>query len=234
MVSVVARTASAAGLGRGLIVAGLLAVAGCQGTEHVVFLPIKPTVTVPPPPRMDAGTTEVDAAEPEDAAPDAADAEAGDPDEDAGPDDLDRTVTFEWKETLPGQGTCKAGQYVGSFTCVVPPDPSVPAMAFELWGQVVFTLGTSSEQQVLAVIDGGLKDPLGFETARLSGSLRCVDKQFEGQTTGAGMLWFQWSAFEATLGGQFDDQSLVIEGPFLMTNPAGARCQGTFHVSAAP
>jgi hypothetical protein len=229
MLPVVARTACAAGPGRCVIVAGLLAVAACEGTEHVVFVPIKASVE-PAPTRMDAGTPEVDAAEPEDAARDAGvtDADVDDPDDDAGLDP--RTVTFEWKETLPGQGTCRAGQYVGSFTCV---DQTAPPMEWS--GQVIFTLGTSSEQQVLSVIDGSgsVKDPLGIAVAPLFGSLRCVDKRFEGKTMG-GSLLVSFGGIEATLAGAFDDQSLVIEGDFLMTNAAGASCVGIFHVSAAP
>jgi hypothetical protein len=183
MVSLDARSACAAGPGRYVIVAGLLAVTACQGTEHVVFLPI-PTIVSPPPQGMDAGGEPADAELPEDAPADAepqGDAEqpdaAGDGDDD--------------------------------------------------------TLGISSEQQVLSIIDGDVKNVWGFEAARLAGSLRCVDKVFEAQT-GPGMLWYPWTDYRATLGGQFDDQALVIEGNFLMTNAAGARCPGSFHVSAVP
>ena len=227
MVSAVARTASASGRRSGLFAAGLLAIAGCTGTEHAVFLPVD--LTVAPPMPMDAAVEPVDSTVP--VVPDA----APEDDEDAAtpPDpDLDRNVSFEWNETLPGQGTCHAGQYVGSFTCMISADGGVVS-ASELSGQVVFTLGTSSEQQVLSITEGAIKDSFGFNTADLTGSLRCTDRTFEAQTVG-GMVWFPFSAYEATLAGAFDDQALMIEGQFTMTNQVGETCVGDFHVSAAP
>jgi hypothetical protein len=229
MVSVVARTAFAAGPRPRVIVPALLLLAACTGTEHAVFIPRDlPTVT-PPPAQMDA------APPPADAAPDAGREDAG-RDEDAGSirePALDRDVTFDWKQTLPGQGTCREGSYVGSFTCSPPAQPGSSAPS-PLSGQVAFTLGSVTEQQVLAITQGSVKDPIGIVFhADLRGALRCTDNRFDAYTeNGVSLIGFD--NFDAMLTGQFDDEALVIDGEFAMINDSGQTCDGQFHVSAAP
>jgi len=229
MVSVVVRTAFAAGYCRRVSVTALLLVAACTGTEHAVFIPREATVA-PPPPRMDA------APPPADAGPEAGREDAGS-DEDAGsiPEpDLDRDVTFDWKQTLPGQGTCREGSYVGSFTCSPPAEPGTSPPPSPLSGQVAFTLGSVSEQQVLAITHGSVKDPIGIVfNAELLGALRCTDNRFDAYTeNGVSLIGF--GTFDAILTGQFDDDALVIDGEFAMIDDSGQACDGEFHVSAAP
>jgi hypothetical protein len=229
MVSVVARTAFAAGDRRRVIVPALLVLAACTGTEHAVFIPRDVPSVTPPAPHIDA------APPPADAAPEAGREDAG-RDEDAGwiPEpELDPDVTFDWKQSLPGQGTCREGSYVGSFTCWPPAQPGSSAPS-PLSGQVAFTLGSVTEQQVLAITQGSVKDPIGIVfNAELLGALRCTDNRFDAYTeNGVSLIGFD--NFDATLTGQFDDDALVIDGAFAMINDSGQTCDGQFHVSAAP
>ncbi len=143
---------------------------------------------------------------PADAAPEAGREDAG-RDEDAGSirePALDRDVTFDWKQTLPGQGTCREGSYVGSFTCSPPAQPGSSAPS-PLSGQVAFTLGSVTEQQVLAITQGSVKDPIGIVFhADLRGALRCTDNRFDAYTeNGVSLIGFD--NFDAMLTGQFDD-----------------------------
>lgn len=227
MVSVVARTALAAGPGRRAFVPALLLLAACTGTEHAVFIPLDLPNVIPPSP-MDATPPPADAG----AASGRIDAGS---DKDAGPipePDLDRNVTFEWNETLEGQGTCRGGSYVGSFTCSVPADPGALAPPAPLSGQVAFTLGDLTEQQVRSITQGSVKDPIGIVfNADLLGALNCTNDEFDAHTEN-GVSPF--GTFEATLAGHFDDDALVIDGEFVMVTDVGQSCNGEFHVSAAP
>jgi hypothetical protein len=227
MVSVVARNAFAGRcLHRALAPAWLL-LAACGGTEHPVFIPFEPAVTNPASAGMDAAPAPFDAGP----LPDA----DADSDANAVPDpDLDRDVRFDWKQTLPGQGTCRAGNYVGSFTCEMQPEPGIGVAPPPLFGQVAFTLGPLSEQQALSITDGSIKDPIGIVfTADLLGQLRCADDEFEAHTEN-GMSLIGFGTFEATLAGRFDDDALVIDGEFVLVSDTDPPCTGEFHVSAAP
>ena len=204
----------------------------CTGTEHPIFLPIEPFVAAPAP-TPDAGRPEPPVLEDPPAALDAG------PDLDAGanPDPpLDRTVKFAWTETLPGKGTCRQGQYIGRFTCVTDADAASSLFPLPPSGQLVFTLEGSVEEQILSITEGSVKDEFGlFFIGGLRGTLQCTDKQFQAVSVeGISYSLFGTSTFEATLEGEFDDQSLVIEGDFTMVDPEGQRCSGTFEVGAAP
>jgi hypothetical protein len=206
-----------------------LLLAACSGTEHPVFIPFGPVVTSPSPAGMSADPAPLDAG--------STAGQGGKVEGDAGaiPDpDLDRTVRFDWQETLPGQGTCRAGNYVGSFTCEMPAEPGISAAPPPLSGQVDFTLGSLSEQQVLSITNGSVKDPIGIVfSADLLGSLRCLDDTFEAHTeNGVSLIGF--GTFEATLTGRFDENRLVIDGKFVLVNETGQPCTGEFHVSAVP
>lgn len=233
MAWVVARTGCTAGrLPVLAAAAGWLLAAACSGTEHAVFIPFTPPVVNPPSvgeaghpgPMTDAGS---------DMEPELPDAEL--PDEDAGtePDpDLDRSVRFDWQETLPGKGTCREGRYVGSFTCTMPEgDAGTPSAP--LSGQVVFTLAAVSEEQVLLISAGSVKDPIGIVfSADLVGSLRCTDNVFEAYTEDGSVIGL--GTFEAALMGRFDPDELIIDGEFGLIDDSGQPCNGEFHVSAAP
>jgi hypothetical protein len=207
----------------------LLLLAACSGTEHVVFIPFERSVDTPPQVAVDAGSPPVDK-DPVMVQPDAQVAN-----EDGGQDlDLDRGITFEWEQSLPGQGTCREGSYAGSFTCQVSVDPEDSLPPPPLAGQVAFTLGSLSEQQVLSITQGSVKDPIGIVFgADLVGSLHCAEHEFTAYAeNGVSLIGF--GTFEATLVGRFDDEALVIDGDFALVNDTGQPCVGRFHVSAAP
>ncbi|MFI5054014.1 MAG: hypothetical protein ACHQDE_06595 [Acidimicrobiia bacterium] len=225
------------------IASGLLAVAvlaACTGTEHSVFQlgRVKPPVSAPAN-HPDAAIAPVDAG--------TVKRRIRIPDDDAGPGGpdpgLDPTVVFGWKESLPGQGTCKAGKYVGSFTCDVEgrvPDAGPVGGVKTLSGAVTFTLTGSPEEQVLTIAMGSLSGP--FFGGSLTGKLDCIAKSFTGMTQDGTALLGQgmqgpvmlFPGFDAKLTGDFDDQSLVIEGTLMMMNMLGQSCHGTFRASVVP
>jgi hypothetical protein len=222
---------------------GLLWLCGaCSGTEHAVFQLGVPSVA-PPAPRFDAGPPPRDAALPPaklPVVPVIEDDAGGVTRHRIGPDPgLDPTVTFAWKESLPGQGTCKAGRYVGSFTCTVE-GKGVPDPAPTLSGAVTFTLSGSPEEQLLSIMEGSISGPL--YGGGLDGKLDCLAKHFAAMSVDGTAIVGQgkqnvlalFPAFNATLDGVFDDQALVISGSLMMVNDAGQMCRGQFHASATP
>jgi hypothetical protein len=143
---------------------------------------------------------------------------------------------------LPGQGTCKAGPYVGTFVCTVGgQDVANPPPI--LSGAVTFTLAGSAEQQVLLVTQGRVAGPL-FLSPTMMGKLDCIHKHFSAMSTDGRALLAQdpqnpatttvLAAFNASIEGVFDDQALVIAGPYMMTNDQGQTCNGTFRASTTP
>jgi hypothetical protein len=223
----VGRSPSCARFRAVLCVSGALWVAACTGTEHIVFRAIDPGVASPD--MRDVGPR-----------PSEPPIDAGAPAEDAGPprddagviDDpqLDPDVTFDWRESLPGQGTCKAGGYAGAFVCIIPPPHAGGLAPPPVAGQLSFRLGELNEDQLLPVTEGSM---IGlFFNAAVQGSLRCEDYQFDAQ--GIDGAIFPWGGFEAELHGTFDPQVLVIAGEFVRMTDSGERCEGEFHVSASP
>lgn len=229
----------------GLLLAWMAgAVSACTGTEHAVFEAIVPGVSKPVSPPSAPGHADDDAG-----------VRLGKPrpphtlvgDDDAGtePDPgLDPTVDFPWKESLPGQGTCRKGRYIGSFRCTV--DSEDPEQASTLSGALIFTLGTSGspEEPALQIVQGQLSGPWFF-APRLSGKLECISKHFSaiadtGLTLvgdgagGSGTVPALYPTEDATLDGTFDDQSLVIQGAFVVMLSGAQTCTGTFRASATP
>lgn len=215
--------------------------AGCNGTEHPLFVDLPRVVEPPPPPmNMDDPMRGPDAAPPP---VDIMDAAVHLPE--AGPvlgPELDPDVTFEWTETLPGKGTCRAGLYIGKFSCIpVGSDAGAADRIGPVSGQAVFTLRSgSAEEQVLTISSGTLFDDLFgvlyVPNVKLEGELKCADRHFEatahGESWGLGM-------FSVALSGSLDDQQLVIEGDLavvglLEPDSEPGHCVGTFEVNAAP
>lgn len=209
----------------------------CGVTEGQVFEP------------PDAAPLELDSPAGEDAGSDAAppptpvaiDADgttAAEPDAGARPD-----ASFEWSETLPGQGTCRAGRYSGSFACAA----SAGTVPVAIEGQISFTLGGSEEVQVLHVSEGTLGDVYGFFEAELAGELNCLTSQFIGNSVNgrayalpesavpAGVERLPLFGFSAAFFGKFDNQALFIAGNWSMMNDVGGGCLGgLWHAIAVP
>lgn len=153
---------------------------------------------------------------------------------------LDPDVRFEWTQTLPGAGTCRAGAYTGAFRCTI--DTPLPLI---LNGTIALTLGTTGERQELEITDGRLAgvDTTGADllTADVFGSLDCDLNRFSAHSANGhafpGTLVLPLRAFDqfdATLAGDFDSGSLTITGDFTMTNGVGADCVGTFSARWSP
>jgi hypothetical protein len=220
----------------------LLHAVACEGTKSALFAPLAPQSKVIPPKAttpdagghhvqmmMDAGRSMLPPPAPPPAEDDAG--SVRDP-------DLDANVTFIWTETLPGQGTCRAGVYSGSFECDSTDALGIP---FSLSGQIAFTLSGSSEQQHLMISDGSISGALLL--SGLDGQLDCIQNHFQATSTEGHSLSIgdpnspfalTFPTFNASLQGEYDKQALVISGTFSMVNDSGAMCTGTFRVSAAP
>jgi hypothetical protein len=218
----------------------LVLASACTTTERAIFEPIAPRepmfVSAPPIERPrkarsvdeDAGGYVVPVIRDEDAG--------------MGPDPgLDPSAVFSWTESLPGQGTCKAGRYVGKFTCTIY-DSGNPDPQDTLSGSIFVTLVGSPEEPIRTIKPGQISGP--FFASGISGMLDCSKQAFTAMTLGGRALLADagqgmaaptlFPTFGATLDGHFDSHTLVIEGSFKMVNDTGQTCDGDFRVSATP
>lgn len=157
---------------------------------------------------------------------------------------LDPDLRFEWKQSLPGQGTCKSGLYVGSFDCTV----AGPFGPVRVEGKMTFSLVGSDEAQVLELTDGNLSDFTGeLFSAGLDGTLNCVTKRVAARTldgrakpmpVGIPPEWYailpELGTFEASFGASYDDQLLFMEGGMAMINSLGESCTGNWRAGFVP
>jgi hypothetical protein len=151
-------------------------------------------------------------------------------------------ATFDWVESLPGQGTCRRGRYVGSFGCLV----SGGVVPIELEGQITFTLTGSEEEQTLHVVQGTVSDSTGIFEATLGGKLDCTQEVFTGETsdgvayalptevTPVEMQGPPLFRFAASFVARFDDQTLSMAGTWTMVNDVGGGCGGLWRAAAVP
>jgi len=154
---------------------------------------------------------------------------------------LDPSVTFEWAETLPGQGTCKTGVYTGVFSCGLK-NGNLLTSFLSAQGTVTLRLGASTERSQLPV-EGELGGPLFGGT--VLGTLDCSSDTLSA-TIGDGRAieldglmgqldpFVSFSTFTATLEGMLDRAALVIAGDFVMTSNDGQRCAGRFSANVSP
>lgn len=157
------------------------------------------------------------------------------------PPALDPDVTFEWDETLPGKGTCKAGTYSGKFTCEVQ-DPGPLELLTSPRGNFSFTLGDSGEQQQLPIVTGSMEG--GVFRGSLQGGLDCASNALRatssdgralfGMLTDPNPVFEIFSSFRAQFDGVLQRETLVIEGVFSMTSESGRTCAGQFTANAMP
>jgi hypothetical protein len=155
--------------------------------------------------------------------------------------ELDPSVTFDWNETLPGQGTCKTGVYNGVFSCGLK-NGNLLTSFLSAQGTVTLRLGASTERSQLPV-EGELGGPLFGGS--LLGSLDCGTDAMSAQIgdgraieldglMGATDAFVNFSTFTATLQGTLDRVALVIAGDFVMTSNDGQRCAGRFSANVSP
>jgi hypothetical protein len=169
--------------------------------------------------------------------------------------EYDARVGFDWPESVSDGGPlCKAGHYVGTFTCnFVPaladggaPPPGSPTTPFPVTGPVELILTESQNGEFLEVSGGTLNGAAFIAitfTGKISGKLDCQSKQFTG-TVSDGSFGIQ----PFPPGGYFQGPTSATysaTGPalvngswqFAVQNPQGApygTCDGTWTVTYAP
>jgi hypothetical protein len=214
---------------------------GCTGTEHTVLRTLDlPEVVAPPGGGAQAGQGSSAPPPPRNPLASPAEEPVEEPPQLPAPAELDPDARFEWTQSLPGRGTCRAGVYVGAFQCVT---DGLPVL---ITGQVTLTLAGSPESQLLTVLDGRVGDLAGeLFDADVEGELDCVDRHFHATTLG-GIAYTvpqgttplpfvpAFQGFEASMFGALDDQELVVGGSWLLSYELGGRCIGTWHASAQP
>jgi hypothetical protein len=199
---------------------------GCSGTEQAIF----------------AHASEPGAAN---ATPEGGRAAAHDiPERDGGltaQPELDPSVTFAWAETLPGQGTCRAGVYNGVFSCSLK-NANLLTSFLSAQGTVTLRLGASTERSQLPV-EGELGGPL-FGGSVL-GSLDCGTDMLSAQIGDGSAIeldglmgetdaFVDFSTFTASLQGSLDRAALVITGDFVMISNDDETCAGRFSANVSP
>jgi len=161
-------------------------------------------------------------------------------------------VSFDWPETVPGDGgsACRAGHYKGTFQCNY--DPSIGdagqttgATPFQVIGPVEFDLAETQNGEFLEVSGGTINGStfvITF-TGKLTGKLDCQTKKFDGMVTDGsyGIAPFPPGGFFQ--GPTTADYSLVgpalVNGSWKFTvqdaqnNPQGS-CNGTWTATYTP
>lgn len=171
---------------------------------------------------MDGGNSQpVDAGAP--------DADAADPEIDSG---LDPDVKFDWTETLPGQGKCGPGTYVGSFSCSNDGRPAPPIV-----GQLTIVVEDSGENETTLLVSGKLTDALAFDlfTGTIVGSLDCTQNKLEAFTIDGMVNDLLMSMFDTTFVGTYDPETLEILGEIVISSRSDPPdvCHGAFQVGAS-
>jgi hypothetical protein len=90
------------------------------------------------------------------------------------------SVTFEWPETAPGSGTCKAGQYHGDFLGIYSPAITVFPAPIPVTGNVELTLAESADGEFFEISGGkvsGVADGLFPYSADVVGTLDCTARK---------------------------------------------------------
>lgn len=161
--------------------------------------------------------------------------------------DLDPSTTFDWSQSLPGQGTCKPGKYTGTFTCTytpagTPADAGAGVGATVVSGPVTLELQKSMSGEFLEIangqLDGVAQGVIGF-TSKLSGKLDCTTLELTADAVdgvyGFGdPKLFPFGVFQGGLTGALDTQTLVLSGNWALTEGSGGTCSGPWMASFTP
>lgn len=158
--------------------------------------------------------------------------------------DLDPNAEFVWEETVPGQGACQPGRYVGTFTCNYVAMGGNPAMPLAIvTGPVAMTLEQSQSGEFLEITDGTLEGIaqliFGFR-AELQGTLDCATNTLDASALN-GVYGFGDPAifpagmFEGTLSGTLDRSTVTISGDWQMSvMNNGGNCDGPWDITWTP
>jgi hypothetical protein len=149
--------------------------------------------------------------------------------------DLDPDLKFDWKETLPGMGTCQAGSYTGTFTCMYGDLP--------VSGPITLVFTKSADGEFLDLSHGELMgtamDFIGF-SCTLDGRLDCATLTFQASAEN-GMYGFgdpsvlPFGMFDGMLTGMLDTQTLTLSGDWdLGTTGDTQRCTGPWTAQLTP
>jgi hypothetical protein len=209
--------------------------------------------SAPTGPVLDAGATNAPAAPGAPAAPMTNDAGIATPGWPSSPppqgtgappaNDLDRTVTFDWPETQPGDGSrCQGGTYIGTWSCA-------SLGLFEFSGDITLHFVESMDGEFLDLVDAelnGMADegqtPLGTFKAGLAGRLDCTTLKFSAEATMGvyGSYNALFSTFEAAgtftgaLTGSLDPNTSQIKGDWSLLADLLIDCVGPWTASLAP
>jgi hypothetical protein len=91
-------------------------------------------------------------------------------------------VVFDWPETPPGGGKCKAGHYVGDFNGTFVPSAVVFPLPIPVTGNVDLNLSESANGEFFDISDGkvsGLANGLFPYSADVQGTLNCITRKLE-------------------------------------------------------
>jgi len=92
-------------------------------------------------------------------------------------------VTFDWPETVPGTGKCKAGHYQGDFAGIYAPAITVFPAPIPVTGNVDLTLAESANGEFFDISGGkvsGLADGFVPYSADVVGKLDCKARKLVG------------------------------------------------------
>jgi hypothetical protein len=159
---------------------------------------------------------------------------------------LDPSVRFEWPESSTATGSndnCKAGSYVGTFTCVFT-DSSSGLIMIELTGPVSLTFVKSMDGEFLEISNGefsALANLVIGARAKIQGKLDCNTLRLDAVAVDG-----QWAIGDPTLplvpggelegqiSGSLDPNTGQLSGQWTFGDPAIGSCPGTWSVTYAP
>lgn len=205
---------------------------GCKGSEHVVLAPIVRDVD-----NLSGGSggggaggsSPMDGGNSHPGEAGAPDADASDAEIDSG---LDPNVTFDWIQTLPGQGMCGPGTFAGSFSCSNEGRPAPPIV-----GQLTIVVEPSGETESTLLVSGKLTDAFGFDvfSGTIAGTLDCTQNELDAITTDGKVNDLLMSTFDTTMKGNYDPETLEIIGEIVITSHSDPPdvCRGAFQVGSS-
>ena len=159
---------------------------------------------------------------------------------------LDPNARFDWpesSETAAQPDNCKAGTYLGTFTCVFT-DSVTGTIMIELTGPVSLTFVKSMDGEFLEISNGEFNavanDVVGA-TAMIQGKLDCNTSKLDATAVNG-----QWAigdpnfplipggTLEGQITGTLDARTGQLMGQWTFGDPSFGSCPGTWSVTYAP